>query len=146
MSLQQWAEHGWLRPHRTSRQEIRDQLAAAARDLADARGDISADWRFAIAYNAALRLCTLLLYASGYEATREQKHYRTIAAVPLVLGPDASDLAVFLDGCRVKRSDVTYESAQAISDAEVEELLGEVKRLQRQVRNWLQASHRDLIG
>lgn len=31
----------------------------------DAAGSISADWRFGIAYNAALKLCTILLYASG---------------------------------------------------------------------------------
>lgn len=27
MSLQSWANNGWLRPHRTSAQEIKDLLA-----------------------------------------------------------------------------------------------------------------------
>ena len=65
MNLQQWASNGWLRPHQTSPQEIQDLLAIVKRDLRDAQGDISADWRFGIAYNAALKLCTILLYASG---------------------------------------------------------------------------------
>lgn len=59
MSLKQWANNGWLRPHQTSSKEIEDLLAIVKRDLADAAGDISADWRFGIAYNAALKLCTI---------------------------------------------------------------------------------------
>jgi len=44
MSLQNWAEHGWLRSHTTSRQEIADLLAIADRDIADAgSGGISTD-------------------------------------------------------------------------------------------------------
>jgi hypothetical protein len=66
MSLQQWANNGWLRPHETSPKEIQDLLAIVKRDLADAEGDISAVWQFGIAYNAALKLCTLLMHASGY--------------------------------------------------------------------------------
>lgn len=56
MSLEQWANNGWLRPHQTSAREIQDLLAIVKRDLADAQGEISADWRFGIAYNAALKL------------------------------------------------------------------------------------------
>lgn len=61
MSLQQWANNGWLKVHQTSSREIQDLLKIVERDLADAMvGDISADWRFGIAYNAALKLCTIL--------------------------------------------------------------------------------------
>ena len=48
MSLQQWANNGWLRPHQTSPQEIQDLLAIVQRDLTDAEGNISADWQFGI--------------------------------------------------------------------------------------------------
>jgi hypothetical protein len=61
MSLRDWAESGWLSPHTTSREEIAGLLGVVDRDLADARCDISPDGRFGIAYNAALRLCTILL-------------------------------------------------------------------------------------
>ncbi len=40
MSLKQWADNGWLRPHETSAQEIAGLLAIVERDLADAEGDI----------------------------------------------------------------------------------------------------------
>jgi hypothetical protein len=54
MTLRQWLDNGWLEPHRTSREEIGRLLAIVERDLRDAEGDISLDWRFGIAYNAAL--------------------------------------------------------------------------------------------
>jgi hypothetical protein len=54
MTLSNWASNGWLKQHNTSRQEIENLLAMVERDLADARtADLSADWRFGIAYNAA---------------------------------------------------------------------------------------------
>lgn len=54
MSLKVWAANGWLRTHKTSRQEIQNLIAIVRRDLTDARAEgISADWRFGIAYNNA---------------------------------------------------------------------------------------------
>ncbi|MFH0873186.1 MAG: hypothetical protein V1878_11970 [bacterium] len=60
MSLKQWAANGWLRGEPTSPHEIKNLLAIAERDLRDAARDISADWRFGIAYNAALWSAGLL--------------------------------------------------------------------------------------
>ena len=78
MTLRQWADNGWLKSHKTSAAEIGNLLAIVDRDLKDAvEGGISADWRFGIAYNAALKLCTILLYAEGYKAERALQHYRT---------------------------------------------------------------------
>ena len=52
MTLSKWAEYGWLRQHKTTRQEISDLLGIVDRDLRDARaGGISTDWQFGIAYN-----------------------------------------------------------------------------------------------
>ena len=57
MNLQDWAKFGWLKPHRTDLQELTNLLAIADRDLADAAApELSNDWRFGIAYNAALKL------------------------------------------------------------------------------------------
>ena len=65
-------------------------MALVQRDLTDAaREEISTDWRFNIAYNAGLQLATVVLYASGYRAGRgESKHYRTIQALPLIMGKE----------------------------------------------------------
>lgn len=114
-----------------------DLIDAARADLTDAGQGISPAWRFAIAYNAALRLCTAALQTAKYRATRDQKHYRTIAALPLILGPEAAELAGFLDHCRTKRHDVTYESLSAVSAAEADELVAAVRELERLVKTWL---------
>ena len=49
MTLQQWDDHGCLKTHQTSRQEIDDLMAIVERDISDAKsGGISTDWQFGI--------------------------------------------------------------------------------------------------
>jgi hypothetical protein len=92
--------NGWPRPHKTSGKEIADLIQIVLRDLKDAESCVSDDWRFGIAYNAALKLCTILLYAEGYRAEKNLQHYRTIQAVPLILGADRKSDVDYLDACR----------------------------------------------
>jgi len=73
MTLKQWEENGWLKPEPTSRKEISNLQAIVGRDLGDAAATISPDWRFGIAYNAALKLCTILLRAEGYRPCASPK-------------------------------------------------------------------------
>lgn len=61
MRLQQWKANGWLQAHQTTPAQIVDLLAIVDRDLEDSMGELSSDWQFGIAYNAALKLCTILL-------------------------------------------------------------------------------------
>jgi hypothetical protein len=146
MTLPKWADYGWLRQHQTTRQEIGDLLAIVSRDLGDAQvGDISTDWQFGIAYNAALKLCTILLYAEGYRAGQGLQHYRTIQALPLVLGRSREADAAYLDTCRVKRNTVEYDRIGTTSDSEVHELISFVRELHAEVIMWLQANHPGLV-
>lgn len=88
MSLKDWENNGWLRPHRTGRQEIGDLMALVRRDLADAcTREISADWRFGIGYNAALKLCTILFYTTGYRPAQVSAAFRS---KPEATTPDGS--------------------------------------------------------
>jgi len=64
MTLKQWVDNRWLRKEETSRDEIFNLLAIVDRDMEDARSSISSDWRFGIAYNAALKLCAIALSES----------------------------------------------------------------------------------
>jgi hypothetical protein len=146
MTLQKWAEFGWLRAHRSSRKEIEGLISIVDRDLSDAREQrISADWRFGIAYNAALKLCTILLHASGYRAGQALQHKRTIDAVPLVLGESRKDDAAYLDACRIKRNTVEYTTAGAATESDADELLAFATRLRQDVLGWLKASHPELL-
>lgn len=50
MSFREWQVNGWLRPHKTSRQEIAGLIAVVERDLAtSADPSLGGDWRFAVA-------------------------------------------------------------------------------------------------
>ena len=54
VSFADWVKNGWLVAHNSSKQEIANLLGIVARDLKDSQAkDVSDDWRFAIAYNAA---------------------------------------------------------------------------------------------
>ena len=116
MSLQQWFDNGWLRHHETSKNEIWDLLAIVNRDLKDTEAGLSADWRFGIAYNAALKLCSILLYAKGFKAERTLQHYRTIQAMPLILEEDRKEDAQYLDACRSKRNIAEYERVGVVTE------------------------------
>ena len=104
-------------------------MAIVERDLVDAEGDISPDWRFGIAYNAALKLCTILLHTSGYRHEKALQHYRTIAALPLILGDESKDDADYLETCRTKRNTAEYEMAVVATERDASELVDFVKEL-----------------
>jgi hypothetical protein len=142
MSLQNWADNGWLRAHSTSRQEIGELLQIVDRDLHDARSiGLSEDWRFGIAYNAALKLCTILLYSEGFRAEKSLQHYRTIQALPLILGPQRRTDADYLDACRSKRNTAEYDRTGVVSAGEAQELLAFVAELRHEVWQWLETRH-----
>jgi hypothetical protein len=146
MSLAQWAENGWLRPHKTSAKEIADLLRIVEHDLRDASSSISTDWQFGIAYNAALKLCTVLLYASGYKPEKTLQHYRTIQALPLILGQHYKEDAKYLDTCRNKRNSAEYDYVGGVSPDDVTELIGFIKELREVIMQWLKEKHPQLIG
>ena len=145
MTLKQWADNGWLKPHKTSRQEIGNLLAIARRDMSDASAsDISADWRFGIAYNAALKLCTVLLYAESYRPAQSLAHYRTLQALPLILGAARKADADYLDTCRTKRNTVEYDYIGGATGADADELLEFAQSLETNVLTWLRTKHSEL--
>lgn len=141
MRLQQWATNGWLRPHRTTPGQIADLLAIVDRDLEDSERDLSPDWQFGIAYNAALKLCTVLLYASGYRPEKNLAHYRTLSALPLILGDARKGDADYLDACRAKRNTAEYDAAGTVSQSEADELRAFATELRLDVIAWLKSDH-----
>ena len=115
------------------------------RDLNDAQGNISADWRFGIAYNGALKLCRILLSAEGYRPSHDLQHYRTPAALPEILGEAKKADAKYLDDCRKKRNIVEYEYVGGASGPDADELIEFVKDLRDEVIAWLKKNHPELL-
>ena len=80
MSLENWVKIGWANELMSSKDEIMNLLNIVNRDLKDAEADISPDWKFGIAYNAVLKLCTVLVRANDIRVERNSHHYKTIQA------------------------------------------------------------------
>jgi uncharacterized protein (UPF0332 family) len=121
----------------TNRQQVASLFAIADRDLEDASQEISDDWKFGIAYNAALKLCTVLLYCEGYRPEKNLAHYRTLQAMPLILGTERQGDAEYLDKCRTKRNVTEYDSAGEISPEEAADLIKFAHELRAEVLDWL---------
>ena len=146
MSLKEWEKNKWLRPHKTSVEEIANLLAIVARDMEDASSEeISVDWRFGIAYNAALKLCTILLYSEGYRAERANQHYWTIQTLPFILEENSKADADYLDACRKKRNIVEYDYVGGMTENDAEELIQFVKTFRERVMVRLKTHHPDLL-
>jgi len=146
MSLEDWLKNSWIRRHITSKDEIRNLILIVERDIQDAKlKEVSADWRFGIVYNAALKLCTILLYSKGYRPERSLAHFRTIKALPLILGKDKENDSNYLDACRIKRNTVEYDYAGGATDIEADELIEFVEELFVEVKNWLAENHQELL-
>ncbi len=145
MSLQQWLNNGWLTHHQTSPQEIKDLLSIVDRDINDCQTfGLSNDWRFNIAYNAILQCAAVALAASGYRATREAHHFRTIQSLELTVNADKK-LIQQIDIFRKKRNITGYDMAGYISDQESEIIVAITVRLKDQILQWLKKNYPDLV-
>ena len=61
--------------------------------------------------------------------------------MPLILGAEAEEISGFLDTCRTKRHDATYEGVQFLSSGEAEELQQGVRELHAMVTDWFRRQH-----
>ena len=142
MSLRQWYDNGWLKEHSTDLQELSNLLAIGDRDMGDAATEeLSSDWKFGIAYNAALKLCTMMLYDAGYMPEKALAHYRTLMSIEYTLGSERKEDAAYLDACRMKRNHVEYDYVEGASESEAAELLEFVRELRSDVMEHLRVKY-----
>jgi hypothetical protein len=144
MSLKDWAKSGWLKPHKPTKQQVAAIFGVVDRDLADSKQSLSPDGRFNIAYNAALQLCAIVLLAEGWKPDKLNAHYRTISALPHIIGKERQDDADYLDACRAKRNGLEYDAAGKVSAKEAKELCEFAVELRERVVDWLTQTHPDL--
>ena len=145
MSLRRFLVEGRLRRQKTGRVEVQRLFQVAERDLADARVEgLSADRRFATAYNAALQLATIVLRSEGYRTAGAGHHATAIESLRTIIGADVSGPADYLDACRSKRNTVDYDGIGIATEAAVAELIAEAHTLEAMVRAWLKEHHPEL--
>ena len=145
MSLEKWAEYGWLRAEPTSPREIADLLGIVNRDLQDARVEaISEDRRFEAAFNAARTAANVALRACGYRTvTQVGHHLKTVESLELTMQAEPA-LIQKMKVFSKKRNATSYDSAGNISRQELEEAIGVANELQRSVTAWLRQNHAEL--
>jgi len=130
----------------TSKQEIGDLFKIARRDLADSKKtEISEDWQFGIAYNAALKLCTILLRADNKRVSAGAHHFLTMMALPFYLGENYESVTNYLNRCRKKRNRIEYESVGGVNSDEISELISFVSDLLQTVEKWMYSNHPELM-
>lgn len=127
--------------HEAGRAAILKLLAAAERNLADARViTISAENRFDAAYKAILQCAMAALWAKGYRtSTSEPGHHQTaIQALPLTLALDSATVIV-LDALRKQRNLNDY-TGDGVSEALLAECVAQSEALLRHARTTLGVS------
>jgi uncharacterized protein (UPF0332 family) len=135
-----------IQRHQTSRNELDELRALVDRDLKDAAiTQLSADRRFAVAYNAVLQLAKMVLACEGYRASSKPGHHTTtLEAVGFILGAAQRALIDYFEACRRKRNQVNYDVAGVTSEAEAEELVEKAKEFRQVVEDWIMQNHSQL--
>lgn len=125
--------------HRTSRRELDDLRALVARDLADAAVvSVSADRRFATAYNAALLSANMAIACAGYRVTARTGHHKvSFDAVRLALGTSAATYADYFETCRRKRHVIDYTRSHVATETEATEILQKTSEFYHFVERWI---------
>lgn len=149
MTLNDWLANHWISEHSSSTEEIAALRSVVDRDLRDAGlAALSADRRFATAYNAALQLSKMALAAAGYRLSKGHGgHERAFDVVRYVVTTEEiQDLCDYFDTCRRKRNDVDYDFADVVSEMELEEILTEVSAYRVLIEEWIKQTRPDLAA
>lgn len=132
--------------HRTSKKELDDIRALIARDLADATvAGLSADRRFATAYNAALLAANMAIACAGYRVTAKTGHHKiSFDSIKLALGAGADKYADYFETCRRKRNVIDYTRSNVATETEAKEILEKAKEFYEFVEAWVHSNFPNL--
>jgi uncharacterized protein (UPF0332 family) len=117
-----------------------------ARDLADATvAGLSADRRFATAYNAALLAANMAIACAGYRVTAKTGHHKiSFESVTLALGTGAHKYADYFETCRRKRNVIDYTRSHVATETEAKEILEKAKEFYEFVEAWVDSKFPNL--
>lgn len=138
-----------LQHHKPTVEEISSLGKLIDRDLEDAAlTGLSADRRFATAYNAVLQLSKLAIACEGYRVSASMggHHLTTFQAVRLALGPTLKNLVDYFETCRRMRNVIDYDSVEVASEIQSHELLDRAIEYKKIVQDWMHEHHRQLLG
>ena len=133
--------------HTTSKPELDNMRELIARDLTDAAlAGLSADRRFATAYNAALQAANLAIACAGYRITARIGHHKlSLECATLALGKSAKSLTDYFETCRRKRNQIDYTQSHVATDTEAKEILAKALEFYDLVESWISKNHPKLM-
>ena len=133
-----------VQAHKTGVKEISAIRKLVARDMADAAlAGLSADRRFATAYNAVLQLSKMAIACSGYRVTVGLGHHqKSFEAAKAALGKTGEPYTDYFETCRRKRNLIDYDAAEVATETEADELLEKAREFQTLVEKWIDKNHR----
>jgi hypothetical protein len=146
MTLDNLVTTGQRKRHATDREEIGRLIAAARRNVADARAqNISIENRFDAACKCVMQCALIALMASGYRPdTKAPGHHQTVVqSLPKTLGLTGARVAV-LDALRHKRNRSDCSGAP-IDAASLATCIAEAERLLGETERWLSTNHAGLL-
>ncbi len=142
MTWTQLLANSEVQRHRTSKQEMDKLRSVIRRDLADASLDgVSADRRFATAYNAALQAAKMAIACAGYRVVGAGHHRISFEVVKLALAKAADPYSDYFDRCRRKRNVIDYDDAFVATETEATEVLTKAKEFTEVVERWITKNH-----
>ena len=122
-----------------------DLRAVVERDLADAAiAALSADRRFATAYNAALQTATMAMACAGYRTSGLGHHQTTFEAAELALGVTSTPFVAYFDACRRKRNTVDYDRAHVATETEATEIVKQATDFLTLTEAWITRNYPSL--
>lgn len=147
MTLQNLLAIQRLQAFEATAEGVQRLLAAAARNLADARlAALSADNRFDASYKTIMQCAMIGLWANGYRTSTSQPghHQTALQALPLTMGLD-KDTVIVLDALRKQRNLGDYEG-NPVTDAAVAECLKRAEAMLAHTQQWLAKQRPDLLA
>ncbi len=135
-------------PHEICRADVDTQFALVDRNLSDARAScVSLDNRFVIAYQAALLLAAIPVWASGYRTCGRDRHATTFLALEIAVGASIVDTVNALQTIRLQRHDLSYGAIDAVTADALDALLTLIEEeLRPVVTSWLRDHRPDLAS
>ena len=145
MTWTQLLANNEVQRHKTSKKELDKLRSVIARDLGDASlGGVSADRRFATAYNAALQTAKMAIACAGYRVVAAGHHRISFEIVKLAIGQVADLYSDYFDRCRRKRNVIDYDDAFVATDTETQEIVAKAKEFANVVEQWIAKNHSSL--
>jgi uncharacterized protein (UPF0332 family) len=105
---------------------------------------MSADRRFATAYNAALQAAKMAIACAGYRVHGAGHHKLSFETVKLAIGKAAGSYSDYFDRCRRKRNVIDYDNAQVTTETEAHEIVTKAQEFVAVVEQWIAKAHSSL--